>query len=231
MEPPYTTPAHHFRWLHFPGGALGGARTTVWPRPVTRPLWAGVHPGSWHRRCAHGSALITAGCHPCRRRRGTACSHPLQSEAWIYVKGARTSHACLGCLRPPGALTAGGRAVLQACSRPLCSLLQSEPEGFSHFHLYVCAAFLVRWRKEILEEKDFQVSKCLLRRVCASFSPLSSRASEPGLGALSPGTSANPGTRRPCSPGVSCATGGGCGAVMRQGRCWPMSRRPGRLAT
>lgn len=34
---------------------------------------------------------------------------------------------------------------------------QAEPEGFSHFHLYVCAAFLVRWRKEILEERDFQV--------------------------------------------------------------------------
>ncbi|OBS67944.1 hypothetical protein A6R68_03515, partial [Neotoma lepida] len=32
---------------------------------------------------------------------------------------------------------------------------QSEPEGFSHFHLYVCAAFLVRWRREILEERDF----------------------------------------------------------------------------
>lgn len=37
-------------------------------------------------------------------------------------------------------------------------LFQSEPEGFSHFHLYVCAAFLVRWRREILEERDFQVS-------------------------------------------------------------------------
>ncbi|KAF7246723.1 TBC1 domain family member 22A, partial [Varanus komodoensis] len=36
------------------------------------------------------------------------------------------------------------------------SLFKSEPEGFSHFHLYVCAAFLVRWKKEILEEKDFQ---------------------------------------------------------------------------
>ena len=34
---------------------------------------------------------------------------------------------------------------------------QSEPEGFSHFHLYVCAAFLIKWRKEILDEEDFQV--------------------------------------------------------------------------
>ena len=36
--------------------------------------------------------------------------------------------------------------------------LQSEPEGFSHFHLYVCAAFMIKWRKEILDEEDFQVS-------------------------------------------------------------------------
>uniref|UniRef100_A0A8C6FXQ2 TBC1 domain family member 22A n=1 Tax=Moschus moschiferus TaxID=68415 RepID=A0A8C6FXQ2_MOSMO len=35
-------------------------------------------------------------------------------------------------------------------------LRRSEPEGFANFHLYVCAAFLVRWRKEILEERDFQ---------------------------------------------------------------------------
>ncbi|XP_074083363.1 TBC1 domain family member 22A isoform X2 [Macrotis lagotis] len=42
------------------------------------------------------------------------------------------------------------------CTVRLWDTYQSEPEGFSHFHLYVCAAFLVRWRKEILEEKDFQ---------------------------------------------------------------------------
>lgn len=40
----------------------------------------------------------------------------------------------------------------------ICLTRQAEPEGFSHFHLYVCAAFLVRWRKEILEERDFQVT-------------------------------------------------------------------------
>lgn len=46
-------------------------------------------------------------------------------------------------------------------------LSQSEPEGFSHFHLYVCAAFLIKWRKEILDEEDFQVSvqKALLQRL------------------------------------------------------------------
>uniref|UniRef100_A0A4X2MD91 TBC1 domain family member 22A n=1 Tax=Vombatus ursinus TaxID=29139 RepID=A0A4X2MD91_VOMUR len=42
------------------------------------------------------------------------------------------------------------------CTVRLWDTYQSEPEGFSHFHLYVCAAFLVRWRKKILEEKDFQ---------------------------------------------------------------------------
>uniref|UniRef100_A0A3B3UEG5 TBC1 domain family, member 22a n=1 Tax=Poecilia latipinna TaxID=48699 RepID=A0A3B3UEG5_9TELE len=43
------------------------------------------------------------------------------------------------------------------CTIRLWDTYQAEPEGFSHFHLYVCAAFLVRWRKEILEERDFQV--------------------------------------------------------------------------
>lgn len=43
------------------------------------------------------------------------------------------------------------------CFSVLC-FLQSEPEGFSHFHLYVCAAFLIKWRKEILDEEDFQVN-------------------------------------------------------------------------
>ncbi|XP_078200037.1 TBC1 domain family member 22A isoform X6 [Callithrix jacchus] len=43
------------------------------------------------------------------------------------------------------------------CMSKLLDGIQSEPEGFSHFHLYVCAAFLVRWRKEILEERDFQL--------------------------------------------------------------------------
>ncbi|XP_037702108.1 TBC1 domain family member 22A isoform X2 [Choloepus didactylus] len=48
------------------------------------------------------------------------------------------------------------REVPLHCTIRLWDTYQSEPEGFSHFHLYVCAAFLVRWRKEILEERDFQ---------------------------------------------------------------------------
>uniref|UniRef100_A0A8C3YW81 TBC1 domain family member 22A n=1 Tax=Catagonus wagneri TaxID=51154 RepID=A0A8C3YW81_9CETA len=48
------------------------------------------------------------------------------------------------------------REVPLRCTIRLWDTYQSEPDGFAHFHLYVCAAFLVRWRREILEEKDFQ---------------------------------------------------------------------------
>ncbi|XP_070611462.1 TBC1 domain family member 22A isoform X3 [Erythrolamprus reginae] len=48
------------------------------------------------------------------------------------------------------------REVPLRCTIRLWDTYQCEPEGFSHFHLYVCAAFLVTWKKEILEEKDFQ---------------------------------------------------------------------------
>lgn len=47
---------------------------------------------------------------------------------------------------------------------------QSESEGFSHFHLYVCAAFLLEWRKEILSMVDFQVWNSLLSRKKMCFS-------------------------------------------------------------
>ncbi|KAG9332719.1 hypothetical protein JZ751_014818 [Albula glossodonta] len=36
------------------------------------------------------------------------------------------------------------------CTIRLWDTYQAEAEGFSHFHLYVCAAFLIEWRKEIL---------------------------------------------------------------------------------
>ncbi|XP_067861005.1 TBC1 domain family member 22A isoform X4 [Heptranchias perlo] len=51
------------------------------------------------------------------------------------------------------------------CTIRLWDTYQSEPEGFSHFHLYVCAAFLIRWRKEIMEEKDFQGLMILLQNL------------------------------------------------------------------
>lgn len=57
------------------------------------------------------------------------------------------------------------REVPLRCTVRLWDTYQSEPEGFSHFHLYVCAAFLVRWRKEILEERDFQELLLLLQNL------------------------------------------------------------------
>ncbi|MGH0162172.1 UNVERIFIED_CONTAM: hypothetical protein FKN15_042343, partial [Acipenser sinensis] len=44
------------------------------------------------------------------------------------------------------------------CTIRLWDTYQAEAEGFSHFHLYICAAFLIKWRKEILEAVDFQLS-------------------------------------------------------------------------
>ena len=34
-------------------------------------------------------------------------------------------------------------------------MLQAEEQGFSEFHLYVCAAFLVKWSSKLLK-MDFQ---------------------------------------------------------------------------
>lgn len=51
------------------------------------------------------------------------------------------------------------------CAVRLWDTYQSEPEGFAHFHLYVCAAFLLRWRKEILGEGDFQELLLLLQNL------------------------------------------------------------------
>ncbi|XP_063713230.1 TBC1 domain family member 22B-like [Symsagittifera roscoffensis] len=48
------------------------------------------------------------------------------------------------------------REIPLQCSIRLWDTYQSEPEGFSNFHLYVCAAFLKYWSRELKEEKDFQ---------------------------------------------------------------------------
>ena len=56
-----------------------------------------------------------------------------------------------------------------AHSRHICSRLngvhgltlmcvQSEPDGFATFHLYVCASFLTRFSADLQLERDFQVS-------------------------------------------------------------------------
>ncbi|XP_022621682.1 TBC1 domain family member 22B-like isoform X3 [Seriola dumerili] len=51
------------------------------------------------------------------------------------------------------------------CTIRLWDTYQAEAEGFSHFHLYVCAAFLIEWRKEILSMVDFQGLLMLLQNV------------------------------------------------------------------
>lgn len=37
---------------------------------------------------------------------------------------------------------------------------KAEEQGFSHFHLYVCAAFLVKWSDQLVK-MDFQVISLL----------------------------------------------------------------------
>lgn len=42
---------------------------------------------------------------------------------------------------------------------------KAEPFGFSDFHLYVCAAFLLRFSKNLTDEKDFQGLMLLLQNL------------------------------------------------------------------
>ncbi|KAI4885341.1 hypothetical protein NFI96_015578 [Prochilodus magdalenae] len=51
------------------------------------------------------------------------------------------------------------------CTIRLWDTYQAESEGFSHFHLYVCAAFLIKWRKEIVTMSDFQGLLMLLQNL------------------------------------------------------------------
>ncbi len=41
----------------------------------------------------------------------------------------------------------------------------SEIEGFSHFHLYVCAAFLIRWKQELMKKTDFHTLLMFLQNL------------------------------------------------------------------
>lgn len=43
------------------------------------------------------------------------------------------------------------------CVIRLWDTYQSEVNGFGNFHLYVCAAFLIHFSKELKAKKDFQV--------------------------------------------------------------------------
>lgn len=47
------------------------------------------------------------------------------------------------------------------CTIRLWDTYLAESDGFAVFQLYVCAAFLLHWREQLLQEKDFQVSPML----------------------------------------------------------------------
>ncbi|CAF0833937.1 unnamed protein product [Adineta steineri] len=51
------------------------------------------------------------------------------------------------------------------CTIRLWDTYLAEQDGFSHFHLYICAAFLIRFSKDLLREKDFQGLLLLLQNL------------------------------------------------------------------
>ncbi|XP_022242995.1 TBC1 domain family member 22B-like isoform X1 [Limulus polyphemus] len=51
------------------------------------------------------------------------------------------------------------------CTVRLWDTYLSETDGFSTFHLYVCAAFLKHWSRDLLAEKDFQGIMLMLQNL------------------------------------------------------------------
>uniref|UniRef100_A0A6M2DKQ0 Putative ypt/rab-specific gtpase-activating protein gyp1 n=1 Tax=Xenopsylla cheopis TaxID=163159 RepID=A0A6M2DKQ0_XENCH len=51
------------------------------------------------------------------------------------------------------------------CTIRLWDTYLAESDGFASFQLYVCAAFLLQWREQILHEKDFQGLMILLQNL------------------------------------------------------------------
>jgi len=44
------------------------------------------------------------------------------------------------------------------CTIRLWDTYLAESDGFALFHLYVCAAFLLHWKEQLMQQNDFQVS-------------------------------------------------------------------------
>lgn len=57
------------------------------------------------------------------------------------------------------------REIPLNCTIRLWDTYHAEPFGFSDFHLYVCAAFLLRFSKNLVEEKDFQGLMLMLQNL------------------------------------------------------------------
>ncbi|CAD7091026.1 unnamed protein product [Hermetia illucens] len=51
------------------------------------------------------------------------------------------------------------------CTIRLWDTYLAESDGFAVFHLYVCAAFLLHWREQLLQQKDFQGLMLLLQNL------------------------------------------------------------------
>ena len=51
------------------------------------------------------------------------------------------------------------------CTIRLWDTYLAESDGFASFQLYVCAAFLMHWRQELLQEKDFQGLMLMLQNL------------------------------------------------------------------
>lgn len=51
------------------------------------------------------------------------------------------------------------------CTIRLWDTYLAESDGFAVFQLYVCAAFLLHWRDQLLQEKDFQGLMLLLQNL------------------------------------------------------------------
>ncbi|XP_059491277.1 TBC1 domain family member 22B [Neocloeon triangulifer] len=54
------------------------------------------------------------------------------------------------------------------CTIRLWDTYLAESDGFAMFQLYVCAAFLLHWRRELLEQRDFQSLLLLLQNLPTS---------------------------------------------------------------
>lgn len=52
------------------------------------------------------------------------------------------------------------REIPLHCTIRLWDTYLAESDRFASFQLYVCAAFLLRWRRHLLAQPDFQVSSC-----------------------------------------------------------------------
>lgn len=55
------------------------------------------------------------------------------------------------------------------CTIRLWDTYLAESDGFAVFQLYVCAAFLLHWREQLLQEKDFQVGLILSANLISIF--------------------------------------------------------------